>query len=67
MTELLATTTIPAEELGAAPRARSGQTFTATAEEAERLITAGLAVRAGGAEAEFHRDARAALLGERGE
>lgn len=67
MTELLATTTIPAEEFGAAPRARSGETFTATAEEAARLIAAGLAVEAGGAEAALHRDARRALVGDRRE
>lgn len=65
--ELLATTTIPAEELGAAPRARSGEVFTATAEEAERLVAAGLAVQARGAEAALHRDARRALVGDRHE
>lgn len=65
MIELLATTEIAAEEFGAAPRARAGETFTATVEEAARLIEAGLAVHAGGAEAAFHRDARAALVGDR--
>jgi len=67
MTELCATATIPAEEFGAAPRARSGETFTATPEEAERLIAAGLAVHTGGAEAALHRDARRALVGDRRE
>jgi hypothetical protein len=65
--ELLATITIAAEELGAPPRARAGETFTATAEEAARLIAAGLAVEAGGADAALHRDARAALVGDRRE
>lgn len=65
--ELLATTDITAEEFGAPLRARSGETFTATAEEAKRLIAAGLAVHAGGAEAALHRDARRALVGDRRE
>ncbi|MEC5383094.1 hypothetical protein VSX64_19900 [Aurantimonas sp. C2-6-R+9] len=65
MTELLATTDISAEEFGAAPRARAGETFTATPEEAARLMEAGLVVHAGGAEAALHRDARAALIGPR--
>lgn len=67
MTELYATADIAAEELGAAPRARSGETFSATPEEAERLIAAGVAVEAGGADAALHRDARAALVGDRRE
>lgn len=65
MTELLATTDIVAEEFGAPLRARSGETFTASDEEAARLIEAGLAIHAGGADAALHRDARAALIGGR--
>jgi hypothetical protein len=62
---MIATADISAEDFGAPLRARSGDTFVATAEEAERLIAAGLAVHAGGAEAALHRDARAALVGKR--
>jgi hypothetical protein len=67
MTELFATTDIAVEEFGAPPRARAGETFTATSEEAARLIEAGLAVSADSPDAALHRDARAALVGKRRE
>ncbi len=64
--ELLATTDIADELFGATPRARKRETFTASDDDAVRLIEAGLAVPAGGAEAALHRDARAALAGKHG-
>ncbi len=65
MVELLATTDIAAEDFGAPPRARAGETFTASDVEAAALIDAGLAVAADSPDAALHRDARAALMHKR--
>jgi hypothetical protein len=62
--ELLATTDIPGETLGAGPRARRGETFTIADHEGTALIEAGLAVRADSADATFVRDARTVLTGK---
>lgn len=67
MAQLTATVDIAAEDFGAPLRARSGETFTASDDEAARLIAGGLAVSADSPDAALHRDARAALVRKRRE